>query len=344
MSSFTKAEGAKIVIKFTENLIGDVTGKEDPPVGGYVETEIAQNSEIGGQTYDASSYTSYPSDNAFDGTTSTYWRTFSAPPQWIQVDLGEGNAYAANKFRWYVSSYRPNAFNLKGSNDLIAWSDALVDDNSPNSTGWHEWEFANTTEYRYYRWEITSKYSSYIYVYEIDLYADLAVGNEGAFTVTGQEPLYIQYPSEELGELVDSDIQIDRVEAYPSTPSQMILHTKPLNRFHNTEGLLTVTYDKNLGNLQGIGGIVDNFSVACTPLDIVRVPNPSVEPENINIALSSYTIACTPITDVLVGDGDYPTEDARFNDTTIYQWEAENVNVSLTDYVIDLIHIDDLNP
>ena len=80
MSSFTKAEGAKIVIKFTENLIGDVTGKEDPPVGGYVETEIAQNSEIGGQTYDASSYTAYPSDNAFDGTTSTYWRTFSAPP------------------------------------------------------------------------------------------------------------------------------------------------------------------------------------------------------------------------------------------------------------------------
>jgi len=58
----------------------------------------------------------------------------------------------------------------------------------------------------------------------------------------------------------------------------------------------------------------------------------SIPDENVNVALTSYVTELNPVTDIVVGDGDYPTDDARFNDPTVYQWEAENINANITDY------------
>jgi hypothetical protein len=279
MSSFVKADGAKIVVKFDKPLIGDVTGLT-PPLG-YISTEISKNSSIGGQVYSASNvYTSsYTANKAFDSDIATLWLTLLSAPQWIQVDFGEGNSYAANKFRWYIgsTSYTPNAFNLKGSNDAITWSDALVNSNSTNSVGWKEWSFTNNTTYRYYRWEITSKWSLYIGIYEIELFADIPIGQERAFKVEGQQLFNIN------DELITGDYRVESVEAHPVISNAVLLNMKPLNRFHNVVGDLSVTYNEGLGSLQGSGGIVLGFTEVFTPLDLIAKPNQNPE-ENVEIA------------------------------------------------------------
>jgi hypothetical protein len=345
MNSFTKGQGGKIVVKFTENLIGDVSGKTPTPVGGLVETELTRNRDFAWQSYSASnSYSTQTPNLAFDGSTSTYWETRLAMPQWIQVDLGEGNEVVATKFRWYVSTYAPNAFNLVGSNDGTNWSSALVNSTSANSSGWKVFDFVNTTAYRYYRWNITSKHSTYLYIYDIELFANLPKGNEQAFTVTAQEPLYTEFPSEELGTLANSDIQVLSVEAYPSNSKQIILNTKPLKRFNNVQGNITISYNAVLGNLQGVGGVVQSFTQVFTPADLVRVPNPSIAPENIKCNMTNYTTTLSPIMNKVIGEGSHPTTDDRFNNYTIYQGASENIKASITNYTIVLTYTGGINP
>lgn len=40
-------------------------------------------------------------------------------------------------------------------------------------------------------------------------------GNEDAISISALEPKYIKFPSLELGPLIDSDIQVDKVDYYP---------------------------------------------------------------------------------------------------------------------------------
>lgn len=346
MSSFTKAEGAKIIVRFTENLIGDVSGLTPVPVGGISTnvkvSHLNKPTQIG-QVYTANTtYSTNVSSLAFDGSTSTYWETRTALPQWIQCALLEPKA--VNKFRYYSgASYRIRAYKLEASNDLSNWTELWSGENA-NATGWNEYTFVNTTAYKYYRWTVTSLWTAgRIYVYELELYADIPIGNEQAFTVTAQEPQWVEFPSEELGSLTNSTIQIKSVEAYPSTPNQIILNTYELTRFNNVEGLITVSYNATNGNLQGAGGIVQSFIQSATPTDLVRVPNPLFD-ENIHADIVNYSITLSPIIDIVVGDGNFPTNNSNFNEAVTYDWEAENINVTIANYTIVLTHIDDLNP
>ncbi len=56
----------------------------------------------------------------------------------------------------------------------------------------------------------------------------------------------------------------------------ILLTMKPLKRFNNVEGKLTVAYDALIGNLTGGGGAVESFEKEFTPTDLVATPNPRV--------------------------------------------------------------------
>jgi hypothetical protein len=198
----SKGLGQKIAIKFTEVLSGDVTGWVPEPVtyGDYFRP-------IGTAT-GSSQYSSYAPSRAFDGSTSSYWYTTTAGDQWIQIELAEPTWVYG--FRWYVgSSYRPNGFNFQGSNDGENW-EVILSDNSSNATGWHEFLAYSPKQYKYYRWTVTSRYLSYLRIYEIELLG--VAGNEGAFTITGKEYQYVNGP------IIDKEYRVVKVERYGIVP------------------------------------------------------------------------------------------------------------------------------
>lgn len=119
-------------------------------------------------------------------------------------------------------------------------------------------------------------------------------GNDFAFTITGQERKYVG------GELIDGDYQVEKVERYSQAeeledPQDTILLTMdPSKRFNNVEGNLTISYDKLLGNLKGIAGLVESFTNEFTPIDLVQKLNPHetdrfITTPNINIDFSLIT-------------------------------------------------------
>jgi len=80
-----------------------------------------------------------------------------------------------------------------------------------------------------------------------------------------------------------------------TTPDNEVLLTmKRLKHFQNVEGNLTVAYSQLTGNLAGNDGIVQSFSVAFTPADLVRLPNPLL-PEYITAQVSAFSVIATEI-------------------------------------------------
>jgi hypothetical protein len=59
-------------------------------------------------------------------------------------------------------------------------------------------------------------------------------------------------------------------------PVNVQLNIDAIGRFHNNEEEITVTYDQNLGTLQGDGGYVESFSKTFIPVGLVPNPNPGV--------------------------------------------------------------------
>ena len=354
--SWTKGQGAKIAIKFTENLIGDVTGLGPPPVGGYAEYEISKNHlpPFGGQVYTASAtYSTYTPNRAFDGNIDTQWWSNIALPQWIQVDLGSGKERAATRFRFYSgATYRTRAYDLKGSNNLADWTDLWSGENAA-STGWRDYSFANTTAFRYYRWTITSIWTAgRTYMHELELYAMLPVGNEGAFTISGVQPRWVEFPSEELGSLIAGSYQTYKVEPHPIEGSDTILLTmKELGRFQNLEGNLTVNYNAANGSLTGLGGIVQSFQSIFAPVDLIRMPNPLLA-EKVTVTITQLIETLTRIYQYTVGPGPYPNYQVPAylsgeSQLGQYRWgdgNNEKITATITSLTITLIHVDDLEP
>lgn len=257
----SKGIGQKIAIEFTEKLVGDVSGKNPPSVRGKKYFRPIGTATASGQ------YSSYAPSRAFDGDTSSYWYIQTTGTQWIQVQFSE-RTYASG-FRWNVGSYAPNGFNVYGSEDGVNWN-LLTTDNSPNDSGWYAFEFP-ISAWLYYRWEITSRHSSYLRIQDIELQE--AAGNEAAFTVTGQEFKYINGP------IVEKTYQVDSVEWHPgfADDKHLLLTFHPQGRFNNVEDSLTVSYDHTLGNLKGRGGFVESFTLTFEPTDLVSFPQPNAE-------------------------------------------------------------------
>ena len=104
-------------------------------------------------------YTTYVASRAFDNTAGTNWlSTDSAFPHWIKYDLGEGVVKKARKLRLLPQDIQLEDFTLEGSNDDSNWVQ-FVSDTATGNTEWQEWEFSNSTAYRYYKITVTSNYS-----------------------------------------------------------------------------------------------------------------------------------------------------------------------------------------
>lgn len=195
MNNYIKGQGGKVAIKFTEDIVDLIP----TPPEGYPEILTKDGTVTASNQYSAT----YSTDKVTDGSTSSYWQTRLELPQWLQIQLPTPRA--VTKFRWYIgSSYRPEMFEFYGSLNGVDFT-LLLNGSSDNTTGWKEFSIINTTAYSYYRWNITSKYSSYVNIYEIELYYK-EYQNEAAFTVTGQEYKYVNGP------LIDKTYAVDAIE------------------------------------------------------------------------------------------------------------------------------------
>lgn len=125
-------------------------------------------------SYSSQYSTSYPATNAFDGSTSSYWRSASSPtyPQNIVLELND--LYSVRGFRIYpnTSSYRPKSFKILVSSDGVNF-DEVYSGTCSSSSNFLEFEFTNTLYSRYVKIEFTGASSSRLYVYEFEVYGVL---------------------------------------------------------------------------------------------------------------------------------------------------------------------------
>lgn len=207
--------------------------------------------------------------NAFDNSTSSYWETRATLPQWNMIGFAEARQVAG--FRLYSgASYRPNAVDLYGSNDGVNF-DLIIHTNNDNTTGWKEYTFDITEPYKYYKWEVGSTHTSgRVYVYELQLlFAETAnrSGNENAFTITGQEYLWLD-GSNNNGVLENKTYEIKTVQTHPTEPNSIQLIMR--DEIRNIQGDITIAYNQALGTLAGVGGVVKSFEVSFTPEDLTE--------------------------------------------------------------------------
>jgi len=153
---------------------------------------------LGGTSYSASSCyggcddTTYYADHAFDdnpGTAgySTWHTTWTGGPEWIAVDLGEGNDWAVTRYGLMGASfhegYRVRDFELQGSDDGESWTtvDSVSDANLAyvmyGGEAFSYWEVDNDTAYRHWRYLITANeggqtYANEVGIVEIEMFGD----------------------------------------------------------------------------------------------------------------------------------------------------------------------------
>ncbi len=97
-------------------------------------------------------------------------------------------------------------------------------------------------------------------------------GNANAFTITGRELQWVDGPDNN-GPMVDKTYEVDSVASHPNEPNTILLTLKDHNWFRNVVGKITVKYDKEIGDLKGTGGFVDDFTGEFTPNDLEGKPN-----------------------------------------------------------------------
>lgn len=196
----SKGLGQKIAIKFTEDLVGDVSGKDTATPYSFYRWYITSTWSSSGRLYlyeleffsngikvdtnkiismaGSSRYSSsYDVNRLFDGSVpGTAWDANGPLPHWVSIELDE--AIVIDSFRWHTgtSGNKPKEFILQGSNDGINWVGIHMDE-SPNLNNWIDFVVAG-------------------------------VGNEIAFTVTGKEYQYVNGP------LIDKEYQVEKVERY----------------------------------------------------------------------------------------------------------------------------------
>ena len=262
--SYVKADGKYIAITFDETLIGDPTGENPTPIGGW---EASTNEATISAVSTSGDYsTSYPASNLVDGSTSTYWRCPSGGTVGSYIIIQFASAIALGGFSYYQStSYYPTGFKLYGSQDGTTWTVIGTAANSDTTAGWKKMSFSNGTGYLYYKIEITSGSStSTLYIYELKAYLAKKIGNERAFSVSGQ--VYNWVPN---GELVAENFTVSDVLIHSSVANTIVLEIADNDRFESVIGNLTIAYDKSLGNLAGYGGPTDSFSISFAPSDLV---------------------------------------------------------------------------
>lgn len=261
----SKGEGKKITIKFTEDLVGDVSGLTPIPVGyraGDVDVAQGKAVTVGNASYGAGA-------SAVDGNNSSYWGTYSTLPWWIIIDLVETKKTAGFYILQSNASYRAKTYTIEGSNDSGIWFTIQTGelDNITEQTIEYP-----ASDYRYIRLSFTNYWSSSrAYIYTLKILEAVGMGNEGAFNVPGKEHKYVRGP------LLDREYKPISVERHPTVDKAILLTFPTRGEFNNAEGELIVEYDATKGNLSGQGGAVESFTEVFTPLGLIQSPNPGIE-------------------------------------------------------------------
>lgn len=134
------------------------------------------------------------------------------------------------------------------------------------------------------------------------------VSNEGTITVNDNY-LWLRYTLETTDDEVTPTLEEVWLEDVALDPTQILLTCYPIWRFQNVEGNITIAYDSAVGNLEGLGGIVESFEQAFTPADLERMIKPHLF-ENLK-CVPTVDIIFARVYYVVVGDGDWPTDDYR---------------------------------
>lgn len=207
MPNFEKSDGIRIHIKFTEDIIGD------PEVEMY---DVGK--DLGEEAYDASDEDSgHEADKAFDGDNNTYWTPgYRLTGEWVSVDLGEETLVRLLNIR-SAPDARYTSWRLEGSNDNSEWDTVLESGHTDNDQPLHF--FIGTETYRYWRVYGESRSGNYPGFSIIELLG----GPEelASFTVTGQEPQWVESSTGELGPLQDKEYVIQEIKR----PDAAVLYT-----------------------------------------------------------------------------------------------------------------------
>lgn len=260
------AEGTKVAIKFTERLVGDITGYDTP--AGYKQQTI-NLSEATVSTLNQYS-NSYSGAKAIDGNTSTYWYG-TTTSNWISIQLKEPKAVTG--LRLITAGYYIKTFTLSGSNDGATWTQlgGTYAVGNPSSGVWNTFSVDNSTPYNHYRIDVLTG-SSRIYLYELDLQETVAVGNETKVQVSG--PVYRYVPG---GVLFTETRKVTEVDLDPADDRTLVLSFAPGNAssIRNMSGDVTVAYSG--GTLRGLGGPVSDFSLTFNPVGLDPKNHPNGE-------------------------------------------------------------------
>lgn len=250
----SKSDGLKIGIRFTEDLVGEIT-----PIPITFETQD-------GDWVANGTYSSYSVDRAKDESTSTYWQSRSTS-NYIQIIRPNTKLLGFKIYKG--SSYRPNTYTVRTSEDGSTYTD-IYSGSLVAETGWETITFENPIISGYFRFNFG--YSSRLYLYELVLIVE-GYDNEivNDFIVTGKEYQYVN------GSLIDKRYKVTNYEPHPTEPKSILITMDWWGRFNNVEGKIKVLYDATKGNLTGAGGAVESFEIEFTPEDLIQTPNPNAE-------------------------------------------------------------------
>jgi hypothetical protein len=334
-NTYTKGQGGQIGIKFTEELVSNPA---------EVFSWVYKTPNVASKTASNLYSSSYPLNNLFDGSTSSYARFTSTVPQTLLIQLYF--PVCITGFQWYIgsSTYYPKAFYIEGSNDGTTFT-TLGTFAGASTVGWQAFTFTNTVAYQYYRITTTSMNSSYFLIYELQFF--MPIGNESAFTVSGKQYKYVN------GDLLDATYTVGKVEPHPTEPNAILLTFDVLSRFPTVEGDLSVSYDSSKGNLSGAGGAVESFTQVFTPLDLIPEPNPgitesiTVSPEIVvefieveypKVNIGTETLTGSPLEPIVSYDYNYavrkcwmeaPTQLVKFDSGGQLLTESQNIILTI---------------
>lgn len=181
-----KGDGEKIAIRFTEPLIGDVSGITPVPLG-YKHEKVPPDAVTALNQYS----TSYPPEKAVDGSIDTYWRG-TTTDDWFTAYFDE--PIVLSRLRVYFKTDPIRRFTLYGSDDgetFVQIGGTYEVSSSSTGAGWYEYDIENSTAYHYYKIATYSYYVDVLYLYEIEYYHLVPTGNETKFTVSFPEYTFV---------------------------------------------------------------------------------------------------------------------------------------------------------
>lgn len=265
-------EGTEIGLRFSQNLVGDITGYDTP--AGYTQKVIdLSNAEI---TTLNQYNTTYTGAKVVDGNTSTYWRGTTAV-NWIQFQLAE--AKAVTKLRMYMGSYYIKTFTVSGSNDGATWDQigGTYTGASSTTAKWYDFTLDNKTKYLYYRIDTLTAYSTRIYLYEVQFQETVPVGNESKISITGQTYNYVPGGTLQTSTKVPKAVEIlSDITGDPEDKAVIYLklNSGNIKSIQNMVGEIALRYSG--GTLRGLGGPVADFDFSFLPAGLLPKHHPHV--------------------------------------------------------------------